>query len=509
VADVIKDRVSGKTAEQGEAYIPQDYLGGYIQLPSTMDEFMQGVVGSVRTGFTGVNPDGSTNWAAIGSRLAIGIGTAGTSEWVFTPVNMTYTAKDAIDRGAGDLEALRQTLERGAIDFLTGKAIQGGLGLAGKGFKYVFPGTAKSLSEAAAKLAEKIGKGFKSSPTPKVIPMRSQLDQVNRMLKSALKTGDEKALLSLYENGGMKVLGKLEEMGHITPATAKQLNKTLTKAVNEAIDQGTERSINSFQKSTGVGVKRVYIGDSGSSAKGGPRSVTTDFDRTGVPEFEPKSLREYAAKNGMTPAQAERQLTKEFADTHFNEVDKSLKQNGMPGGADDVDYKTYNGIGSNAGNNDAYSYGFTTQRQSLGGKTKVYVPDGKGGVKSYQTSGEALVDADGLAKGRMDGNLGDNPNRIMPKELPGVISQQVKSAGKHNDVKSLAKGFGRTDAAAGPLNIQDAGLDKLRQVSKELNKNPQEVNRILHENGMTPGQYVEETRQVINDVYDQASKIVF
>jgi hypothetical protein len=508
VGRVVKDRVSGSTQEQGEAYVPQDYLGGWVQLPSTTAEFMDGLAGSIRTGFTGINPDGSTNWSAIAGRIGMAVGTVGASEWVYTPINSAYTAKDAIDRGATDNQARFITLATAGFDVLMGKAIQGGAAVTGKVFKALMPGTTKAVSTTIAGIAGKISKAFQTAPKPQPIPT-ARLDSVNRMLQNALKKGDEKALLNLYKNGGMNELGKLEQLGHIPPDAAKQLNTTLSKTVNQAIDKGTENSIKAFQQKTGVGIKRVYIGDSGSSAKGGTRSVKTDFDRTGVPEFDPKSLQDYAKKNGLHPSQAEDQLKKEFCNTHYNEVDQSLKQSGMPGGANDVDYKTYNGIGSNAGNSDAYSYGFTTQRQSLGGKTKVYVPEKSGGVKTYETSGEALVDADGLQKSRVEFDLPDDPNKVVKSELPSVISQQAKSAASHNDVKSLAKAFGRTDAASRPLNIDNPGLADLRDITQQINKNPQEMNSILDSYGMTADEFVEQTRAVINQVNDTASQIKF
>jgi hypothetical protein len=284
----------------------------------------------------------------------------------------------------------------------------------------------------------------------------------------------------------------------------------LTDTVNKAIDKGTENAIKVFEAKTGVQVKKVYIGDSGSSAKGGPRSVRTDFDRTGVPEFNERSVNSYAAKNGLTQAQAEAELKKQFCDTHFNEVDQTLKQNGMPGGANDVDYKTYNGIGSNAGNSDSYSYGFTTQRQTLGGKTKVYIPDEAGGPpKTYETNGQAIVDADGLAKGRVEGKLPDAPNKVVPSEQPGVISQQAKSVAHHNDVKSSAKGAGRTEKASAPLSIENPDLDNLHDVTQQINQNPQQINQILQDNHLTPAQYNAQIKDGIFKAHEIAQNIKF
>ncbi len=536
VTRVIKDRVSGTTQKEGEAYIPQDYLGGWIQLPSTSEELQNALTGSLRAAFTGTNLDGSTNWGGIIGRIAVGVGTAGVSEWVYPPVNMTYVSKDAIDRGADSTEALRQGLQAGAIDVLMGKGIEGGMWVAGKGLsvagktiKQVMPGTTKAVTKFVSETVEEAASIIKevvdvppvpavpkATGVPRVIAPKPiptpKLNAVNTQLQNALKNGDEKAILDLYRNGGMKDLAELERLGHIPPDAAKQLNKTLTNSVNKTIDKGTVSTIDKFQQiHPEVKVNRVNIGDSGSSAKGGPRSVRTDFDRTCVPEFDPKSIETYAAQNGISPGEAERQLKREFCDVHFYEVDSALKNTndglGLPNGAEDVDFKTYDGIGSNAGNSDAYSYGFTTQRQALGGKTKVFVPDGKGGVDSFETSGQSLIDADGLQKTRIEGGPPPDPNKIVPKDAPGTLSLQAQSANGHSDAKSLAKAFGRADDAADMLQIQNPKMDNLRDVADQIRANPQKVNEILEAANLTEKEFVEQTREAINEVNSTASDL--
>jgi hypothetical protein len=498
VSRVVKDRVAGATQKEGEEVIPTaiDIAANFItSMPKTI--------------FTGVNADGTPNYVLTGVRIGLAAGTAGGSEWVYTPVNMIYHAKDAIDRGASDKDALTGAVNQAAMDVLTGKVIGGTISLAGKGLKYIMPGTTQTVSTFVANMAGKIGKAFQGEAVPQPIPT-AHLDAVNNALKNALKSGDKEAIKNLYRNGGMNDLAKLEELGHITPESAKQLNQVLTNTVNKAIDQGTENAIKVFEAQTGVKVERVYVGDSGSSARGGPRSVRTDFDRTGVPEFNAQTVNSYAAKNGLSQGEAEHELKQRFCDTHFDEVNQSLKQSGLPGGASDVDYKTYNGIGSKAGNSDAYTYGVTTQRQSLGGTTKVVVPDeGGGAARTYETSGEAVVDADGLAKGRVEGALPDTPNQVTPAELPRVISKQAESAANHTDVKSLAKATGRTEKASRPLGIDNPDLDKLHDVTTQINQNPQQINRILQDNHMTSAQYTGAARDAINKAREAAQNIQF
>jgi hypothetical protein len=498
VSRVVKDRVAGATKKEGEELAPTniDIAANFItSMPKTI--------------FTGVNADGTPNYTLVAVRIGVAAGTAGASEWVYTPVNMIYNAKNAIDHGASDKDALTGAVNQAAIDILTGKVIGGTIGLAGKGLKYIMPGTAKTVSTFVANIPSKIGKAFQGEALPQPIPT-AHLDAVNNALKNALNRGDEEAIKNLYRNGGMNDLAKLEELGHITPEAAKQLNQVLSNTVNKAIDKGTENAIKVFEAQTGVKVERVYVGDSGSSAKGGPRSVRTDFDRTGVPEFNEQTVHSYAAKNGLSQAQAEQQLKQQFCDTHFDEVNHSLKDSGLPGGASDVDYKTYNGIGSNAGNADPYAYGVTSQRQSLGGKTRVYVPDESGRpAKTYETSGEAVVDADGLAKGRVDGALPDTPSKVTQDELPGVISKQAESAANHTDVKSLAKAAGRTEKASRPLGIENPDLDNLHDVTRQINQNPQQINQILQDNHLTPAQYTGAVREGIKKAHEAAQNIKF
>jgi hypothetical protein len=129
------------------------------------------------------------------------------------------------------------------------------------------------------------------------------------------------------------------------------------------------------------------------------------------------------------------------------------------------------------------------------------------------------VDADGLAKGRVDGELPGTrtvdgklvnpPNKVVPEELPGVISKQAESAADHMDVKSLAKAAGRAEKASQPLGIQNPDLDKLHDVTKQINQNPQQMNQILQDNHLTPEQYVQQVRDGINNAHEAAQDIKF
>jgi hypothetical protein len=213
-------------------------------------------------------------------------------------------------------------------------------------------------------------------------------------------------------------------------------------------------------------------------------------------------------------------LNEKFWETHNSEVNKAMKDSGMTGGAKDFDYKTYNGVGKpppapsggeGAAPADTYPYNYTAQRQMLGGKTTVYTPDkggikvtsdGKVEIKSYQTSGEALVDADALSKGRMTGGMPPAPGKVGYGELPDVIRMQLKSATEHADLKSVAKALDRASDSARRLNIHNPELDKLSELAASLKRgtqSPEALNALKNAN-LTEAQFIEKTRSMLNQL---------
>lgn len=485
---------------------------------STWGALKDAAIAFPRTLFTGKNIDGSTNYASVGVRIGMAVGTLGKSEFIYTPVDAAYTFKDCLSNGQSVTQAVGTTSLQVGLGIGIGKA--SGVVLKGVGYvggkiadpaaRYIsktFPGfskgvvqtgktisgwvsgATKSVQDGWKSLNQRVGKAFTNqgikaplSPTDQTLK-----DQVSR----ALKSGDKKQVLDLYKNGGMKNLGKLEQGGHLTSQEAKQINQVMTQEVNGAVQNGTQKAVDSFEQKTGVKVKEVLVGDSGSSAKGGVRSVVTDNDRTVISNFDQASLQQYAEKNGLTLAEAQKQLSKELADSVEDQVSKELADT-LGTTADDVDFKVYNGIGSSAGPADSYPRGFTQARQAISGKTTVFRP----GKSPYTTSGEALTDAHALQQAQLTGQMPADPLRIPNNELKGLLSQQVKSANSHSDVKSLAKAFNRTDYVAQRSRAQ---LDPtLREISRQISKNPQEMNNILQKYGMSADEYVNSCRDVIN-----------
>ncbi|MCX8061814.1 MAG: hypothetical protein N3D16_04470 [Anaerolineales bacterium] len=503
----ISSHLAGKTIAEGDKV---EY--------STWGALKDAVVAFPRTLFTGKNIDGSTNYASVGVRIGFAVGTLGKSEFVYTPVDAAYTFKDCLSNGQSVTSAVGTTPLQVGLGIGIGKAsgvVFKGVGyvggkIAGATGRYIsktFPGFSKTVTQTGKafidwgkEATKSVQDGWKSlnSRVSKAFTnqgIKAPLSQTDKVLRDkvsqALKSGDKKQVLDLYKKGGMKKLGKLEQGGHLTSQEAKQINDVMTIEVNVAVQNGTQKAVDSFEQKTGVKVKEVLVGDSGSSAKGGVRSVVTDNDRTVLSNFDKASLQEYAQKNGLSLSEAQQQLSKELADSVENQVSKELADT-LGATADDVDFKVYNGIGSSAGPSDSYPMGFTKARQAISGKTTVFRP----GKTPYTVSGEALTDAHALQQAQFTGQMPADPLRIPNNELKGLLSQQVKSANSHSDVKSLAKAFTRSDYVAQRSGAQ---LDPtLREISRQISKNPQEMNSILQNSGMTAEEYVNSCKDVIN-----------
>jgi len=351
------------------------------------------------------------------------------------------------------------------------------------------------LDEGIAGLGKGVS-GYKPPPLtdPKLIAKREQLTL-------ALDAGDDKKILELYQNKGMKDLAELEKAGHITPKQAERLNEVVGRTVDDAVEKGTRSSVSAFQKENNVRIKEVLVGDSGSSAKPGgpPRSVKTDADRTLVPVFDEDTMKKYAHRENMSVEQAHDQLCQKFETLHTKEVGHQLKNKGLvpdkqalsrqaPGSVIDekgvvkrvspeeqalenLDYKNYDRIAPKSTNprdwddkakslmkskkgalpsDDVYAEGYTSARQSLQGKTTIFKVDAKdGSIRSYKTSGDTLVDQNQLTKAAYENAdlRGTTPTKIRVEEMSSLLNQQKKAAVDYSDTKSLAKAVDRASYA--------------------------------------------------------------
>ncbi|MEO0492368.1 MAG: hypothetical protein AAF081_03015 [Actinomycetota bacterium] len=346
----------------------------------------------------------------------------------------------------------------------------------------------------------------------------------------------------LFQDGvGMARMGALEAAGGLSDEVAGAVVAMHDEITGVAARVGTENAIDTMMRTHGVRPRQVLLGNSGSV--GAARSVVTDADRTIVTVFSDADLDLFASRHpGMTRAQAAERLQGDFAGFHQVEMELALnsptdpavvfaRRNGVSlpeavahlgrhGGDDPVaaarrltreqmDHASYSGMGSFSGQSDSYPSGFTHSRQSIQGSTEVYTVSSGGGVSSYSTSGQALIDQNELERLRHTGSLsstniggGDldvmwhDPTRIPPAELGPLLEQQLKAAEKYTDVKSVAKAVDRAEYVASRTGTAMADPALVR-ASVAIRADPRSTATVLRELGMTEAEFVDATKSML------------
>jgi hypothetical protein len=356
------------------------------------------------------------------------------------------------------------------------------------------------------------GSGSSASQTLASVPKQplSALEQ-NRLsdFERAVRSGDPEQISKVYGNGGMKHLSQLQQKGHISADTARRANELLTRKVDSVIRQGTDDALRRTQQQTGVRVKELIVGDSGSGAKKAVGRIMTDADRTLIPRFEEADLRRYMKLNKLTRSQAYDSLCKQLQKNHISSVGNSLGKSGLS--ADDVGFSSYDRIGSASGQADSYGSRFTNVRQAGSGTAQVYTPDGKGGFRVHSTSGQAAVDQNLLNKQTYGtGTIPADPVKLLPRDVPSIIKQQAGSVMKNpGDPLAAAKAIGRADKVSqiiknnGILSKSMRDMNgKLVRMANDIYANPGSINTVLGRNGMTLEQFLKQSKDVLSG-YDR------
>lgn len=108
-------------------YITEDQIPTDAQL--NREIFTNTVSWSAREIATGQDIDGNVSWVAVGTRIAVGIGTMGNSEWVWAPAEGTYRVYDNMMAGDSAGWAITKAVAWVATEELViGKGIQWGIG---------------------------------------------------------------------------------------------------------------------------------------------------------------------------------------------------------------------------------------------------------------------------------------------------------------------------------------------------------------------------------------------
>lgn len=559
IRDYMGNRLEGNTASERDLPAPEQY-GGWLDA----DLLREALAETGRNLSSATTADGGMSWKGLAGRIAIGAMTGGSSEWVFRPIGATYTMHDAIQAGASDLGAFGTGVARVGTEWIAANAVAGVMntvgGAGGAAISHMTGGggahslgsaiasggkqglsrwgagmaaqvkdvaSRKAWAAAANQVTDTLTRGvtrmdnilsgkeglrlpesWSGTPqTPISAPKQplSALEQ-NRLgdFERAVRSGDPDEIARVYGNGGMKHLSQLQQKGHISADTARKANELLTRKVNSAIRQGTNDAMRKTQQQTGVRVKELIVGDSGSGAKKAVGRIMTDADRTLIPRFEEADLLKYMKSHKLTRSQAYNSLCKQLHKNHISSVGDSIKRSGLS--ADDVGFSSYDRIGSASGQADSYGSRFTNVRQAGTGTAEVFTPDGKGGFRVHNTSGQAAVDQNLLNKQAYGtGTIPADPVKLLPRDVPSIIKQQAGSVMKNpGDPLAAAKAIGRADKVSqiiknnGILSKSMKDMNgKLVRMSNDIYANPGSINTVLRRNGMTLEQFLKQSKDVL------------
>jgi hypothetical protein len=367
----------------------------------------------------------------MGLRMIAGFVSGGTTEVVYAAADGMYRVYDNLLEGNSPVAAVAKAVAGMAAEEAFGKALGGVAAWAGKKVataarKYLGEAAEQGAANLPKKLAAKkaaVEEALKDTKAMKetaaarqkykvssaedvdLLVQKGRIDAAKAAnLKKALadEADQTKKILELYKKNGMKDLSELERAGHLGTNQAKKINEVVSREVNDSIDKGVKKNIDHFQKKTGVDIKEVMVGDSGSSVGKRARSIKSDADRTVVVEFDKVSLKKYADKNhGGNVAEAYDVLSKKFARNQDTMVGLELRGKGVT--RQNVDYKTYDRFGK-PGLDDSYPATYVKTVQATKGQTTVYArPKGGGEVKAVKTSGQRIVDQEALINQKISG----------------------------------------------------------------------------------------------------------
>jgi len=148
-----------------------------------------------------------------------------------------------------------------------------------------------------------------------------------------------------------------------------------------------------------------------------------------------------------------------------------------------------------------------------GQATSYKVDPSDGTVRTYKASGDTLLDQNQLLKAKYEGAdiSGLDPQKIDVKEMGPILKQQKNAALDASDPKSLAKAVNRSDYVEqrltsfehhkGVTSPLKGSLDpKLKQISKEMVNNPQDMQGVLNKHGLSSEQFVKMAKDGIESL---------
>jgi hypothetical protein len=445
----------------------------------------------LREVFTCRKDDGSISWRAMGVRVTTSILTLGKSELLYMPMDGLFRSSDRMISGQSATEAILKTGAEMGVEYVTGREIaKAGVWAVKTTCSKVLNVMGKNIAGSAEEIARELPEHL----VGKKLAVQELMTLRDGLLKGTIsQTEYEKAIAKLYQNGGVKDLSALERMGHLSTEEAKTINQGLRTQINEVVDSGTKRTIQEVQESTGVRIKEVMLGDSGSSAKQlRITSANTDADRALIVFSEKLDVDKYASQfhNGNI-AKAEQELTTIFKNKQEVITNKLFQDRGFTLGNKDASLQVYDGFGK-PGPLDSYPEGFVRTVQASSGETTVFRVGPQGNVTSYKTSGQAMVDQHALMTHASSATPLEAAPRISAADARALAQQQIKAVIKTDlDAEKAAKAVLRMAKATGTKQIDPA----LLETAKAWRLTPQQM---YQQNGeQAQKQFIEAVRKAI------------
>ena len=402
----------------------------------------------LREVFTCRKDDGSISWKAMGVRVTTSILTLGKSELLYMPMDGLFRSSDRMISGQSATEAILKTGAEMGVEYVTGREIaKAGVWAVKTTCSKVLNVVGKNIAGSAEGIARELPEHL----VGKKLAVQELMTLRDGLLKGTIsQTEYEKAIARLYQNGGVKDLSALERMGHLSAEEAKTINQGLRTQINEVLDSGTKQTIQEVQESTGVKIKEVMLGDSGSSARQVRiTSANTDADRALIVLFEKSDAEKYASQfhNGNI-AKAEQELTTIFKNKQEVITDKLFQAKEFTLGNKDANLQVFDGFGK-PGPENSYPAGHVQTSQATSGETTVFRVDPQGKVTSYNTSGQAMVDQHALMTHAGSATPLEAAPRISPADARKLAQQQIIAVSKPDlDAEKAAKAVLRAAKAA-------------------------------------------------------------
>lgn len=229
---IIDNRITGQTL--GNTGLPkeEDWV-------DTLGYALEANAASAKEVVTGEKADGSTSWAGMGARIAIGAATGGSSEYVMTVAEAMHRIKGSVDKGESDVRAVAKAVGQLILEEVGGEVISAAGGKAMQRFADTFPGFTQKAGDTAEKLGLAVAAGDQALSSKLGLISKQKAETVLADLAKRMDDMGADSLRKAFDDKlagtGLKV-ASAEDMakglGKETAAEAGDLGKAVGKTAD-------------------------------------------------------------------------------------------------------------------------------------------------------------------------------------------------------------------------------------------------------------------------------------